>query len=182
MKLSQAKALAEALVVELAPYCKCIEIAGSIRRGKEEVKDIEIVAIPKINVLYDLFSNPYDAVSAVDGILAEWQDERRIDVGKDGPRQKRLWLISEAIAVDLFLVRPPAQWGVIFALRTGPAEFSKWLATRQPWGALPPGVKMERGALWRNGAIVETPTEKSFFEALGLPWVKPSKRRPKRKP
>ena len=41
MKLAKAKAIADKYVALLAPFCDRIEIAGSIRREKEEVGDIE---------------------------------------------------------------------------------------------------------------------------------------------
>ena len=47
MKLAQAENLARRVVETMAPYCERVEIAGSIRRGKAEPKDIEIVAIPR---------------------------------------------------------------------------------------------------------------------------------------
>lgn len=47
MILSRAKVLAEEVRQVLAPYCEQIEIAGSIRREKAEVGDIEIICIPK---------------------------------------------------------------------------------------------------------------------------------------
>lgn len=45
--LAQARAVADLLVSYLAPACERIEIAGSIRREVPEVKDIELVAIPR---------------------------------------------------------------------------------------------------------------------------------------
>ena len=47
MELQQAQALAEELASGLEPGCTRIEIAGSVRRGKPEPHDLEIVAIPK---------------------------------------------------------------------------------------------------------------------------------------
>lgn len=47
MKYEDAILIAERVKAELEPHCERIEIAGSIRRKKPEVKDIEIVAIPK---------------------------------------------------------------------------------------------------------------------------------------
>lgn len=47
MKHSTALVIAEKIKAQLAPHCDRIEIAGSIRRKKPEVKDIEIVVIPK---------------------------------------------------------------------------------------------------------------------------------------
>src|SRR5215471_6986088 len=41
-----ARKVAEQLVAELAPRCERIEIAGSLRRGKAEVGDIEILYVP----------------------------------------------------------------------------------------------------------------------------------------
>ncbi|MFH1640834.1 MAG: hypothetical protein ABIA66_02590, partial [Candidatus Omnitrophota bacterium] len=45
--LEKMKYLAEDVVRLLRPYCTRIEIAGSIRRTRSEVSDIEIVCIPK---------------------------------------------------------------------------------------------------------------------------------------
>lgn len=47
MKLENAKQLADILLSKMSEYSERVEIAGSIRRGKPEVKDIEIVALPK---------------------------------------------------------------------------------------------------------------------------------------
>jgi DNA polymerase/3'-5' exonuclease PolX len=48
MKNEQAKQIAEEYItLNMDKYHK-MEVAGSIKRGKEEVKDIDIVAIPKI--------------------------------------------------------------------------------------------------------------------------------------
>ncbi len=47
MELEKAKKIAEEYVNSVRDQYKKIEIVGSIRRGKKEVKDIDIVAIPK---------------------------------------------------------------------------------------------------------------------------------------
>ena len=39
--------LAERIVKYLKPYCQRIQIAGSIRRGEKNPRDIDIVLIPK---------------------------------------------------------------------------------------------------------------------------------------
>lgn len=48
MNAREARAIAEALVEEMRPFCERIEIGGSLRRQAREVKDIELVAIPKM--------------------------------------------------------------------------------------------------------------------------------------
>ena len=46
--LRQAAALARSLVTFLEPYCDRIEVAGSVRRQKADVGDIELVLVPKL--------------------------------------------------------------------------------------------------------------------------------------
>lgn len=154
MELLKARAIAEKLVEKLAPYCERIEIAGSIRREKAEVKDIELVAIP--------------------GDFADWF--LGMLPGVRFIRYKPIAL-PEGINLDLFLMRPPAQWGVIFLLRTGPAEFSHKAVTRKRLGGLlPSDCQMEGGQVWRNGKLVRMPEEEDFLKLLGLPGLAPQER------
>lgn len=65
MKLDKALEIAERIKELLAPYSERIEIAGSIRRKKPEVKDVELVAIPK----------PYDVglfESGIATVVNQW--------------------------------------------------------------------------------------------------------------
>lgn len=96
---------------------------------------------------------------------------------KNGPRYKQVAL-PEGINLDLFLVLQPAQqWGVLFAIRTGPAEFSHWLVTpRKDGGALPSNCRVKDGAVWEGSAIVPMPEESDFFDFLGLGWIEPGQR------
>lgn len=90
-----------------------------------------------------------------------------------------VWHEREDCPVDIFCVLPPAQWGAIFAIRTGPAEYSKWLVTR----ALGLGLQCQNGRLIYQdgtpfaGSERATPEEEDFFGALGLDWVPPHERR-----
>src|SRR5436309_8123113 len=45
--LPEAERIAAAIVADLAPSCARIQVAGSVRRHKEVVGDIELVAIPR---------------------------------------------------------------------------------------------------------------------------------------
>jgi len=171
---AQAKPIADKVLADLAPYCQRIEIAGSLRRKKPEVGDIEIVCIPKITWSRDLFgefSHPHTRLELYLSILPpDWK------FIKDGPRFKQVEL-PEGITLDLFSVLPPAQWGVIFAIRTGPAEFSKWIVTpRKRGGALPSNCKVKNGGVWRNGAMISMPEEEDFLSLLGLAGLPPEAR------
>ncbi len=178
MKLEEAKEIAEALRDQFAPYCEKIEIAGSIRREKAEPRDIEIVAIPKmvpqeIGMFtgVDFPDEPAPTVSALNSVLG--------DIGqpiKGGDRYKQFRLPQD-VYLDLFLVLPPAQWGVLFTIRTGPGDFSKWLVTpKRHGGALPGHLRVHEGALWSGREPVPTPEETDFFNAIGLAWIEPRER------
>ncbi len=150
----------------LAPYCERIEIAGSIRRRKAEVGDIEIVAKPLST--FDLFGSPngyHDLTLPLPAV-------------KNGQRYKQ-YALPEGINLDLFIVLPPAQWGVIFALRTGGAEFSKKLVTPKRYGGFLPSVYVVKdGAVHRvdSGEMISTPEESDFFNLCELGWIKPEER------
>jgi DNA polymerase/3'-5' exonuclease PolX len=159
MELKCAREIAEQLVERLAPYCERIEIAGSTRREKAEVGDIEIVAIPN---------------EFADAMLPELLPGATFI--KDGPRYKQIAL-PEGINLDLFLVRPPAQWGVIFLLRTGPAEFSHQAVTRKRLGGLLlSDCQVAGGRVWRHGKHLPMREEEDFLKLLGLPGLAPQER------
>lgn len=46
MKLQEAIMIASAVYNRLRPHCKQLEVAGSVRRKKPEVNDIDFVLIP----------------------------------------------------------------------------------------------------------------------------------------
>lgn len=160
MKLAQARAIAERCLCELEPHCERIAIAGSIRRGKPEPKDIEIVAIPK----------PYDTglfESGIATVVNQWEK-----VKGELPCKYTQRVLPEGIKLDLFFATPE-NWGLIFAIRTGSAEFShKRLASR--WSAM--GYKSEGGVLMRDGESICVREEKDLFDLLGMAWIEPKDR------
>jgi DNA polymerase/3'-5' exonuclease PolX len=103
MELDRAREIADGLVRRLSPGCVRIEVAGSVRRGKAEVNDIELVAVPKMEVQADLFGGPGLQRSLLDPCLVGLGPEE-----KSGPRYKQI-LLAEEIYLDLFIVLPPAQ-------------------------------------------------------------------------
>jgi len=175
--LALARRIAEQWTNEhLAPHCERVQIAGSIRRQKPEVGDVEIVAIPRVTTIHDLFGAPVAPEESLTPYLNRLVDENpEWRFAKNGPRYKQIELAD--VNLDLFLVRPPAQWGVILAIRTGPWEFSKWLVTKRRFGgALPSDCKVEDGAVWRNGKVVPMPEEANLFAFLELDWIEPQSR------
>ena len=57
--LEVAQKIAVDICYKLQPFCEKINIAGSVRRKKPEVKDIEIVCVPKQETQYDMFGTPF---------------------------------------------------------------------------------------------------------------------------
>lgn len=189
MPLADAEAAACALLDKLAPYCMRLDIAGSIRRKKPQIADIELVAIPRMAAgQMDLFGDvvDYDLLEEKCGrLLAEGTFTLRPDkngVTANGQRFKRLlfgFRDMPRVPLDLFIVREPAQFGVIFTIRTGCAEFSHRLVTSRLLGGwLPAGMQVRNGGLYAAGALQETPEEADFFEAIGVIPPPPERRTP----
>ena len=102
--------------------------------------------------------------------------------------------------VDLFTVLPPASWGAIFAIRTGPGDFNHMLVTHahglnrkvaggQVWQLKgPPRLVRElcvlpstvflRRAKELGFHTLSTHTEAQFFAALKVPCWPPREHRP----
>jgi DNA polymerase/3'-5' exonuclease PolX len=193
MNLDQALHLAVGLRLALEPGCVRIEIAGSVRRGKPEPHDLEIVAIPKStfvatgNLFGEMSELEMDHFEpALRDVLAGGRWEFDPTIKRNGPRYKRLREVDTGMCCDLFLATV-AGWGGALAIRTGPAEFSQGLVTlalRQgkhvadgylihghpkPEGGCPKGS--------RCPLILPTLTEAAFFSALDLEWCEPRDRR-----
>jgi DNA polymerase/3'-5' exonuclease PolX len=184
--LSEARAMAEELMTLLAPACDRIEIAGSVRRLVPRVRDIELVAVPRL--VTDMHRLIADAeISALDRLIEALANDTEPTAPlrfharpANGTRYKRLWW-RRRVKVDLFVVLPPACWGAIHAIRTGPAEYSQVLVTkRRRGGALPDDLAQHHGCLWRGGRRIETPEESEFFATLGVPFWAPCERSARR--
>lgn len=195
LSLEAAYELAVEVADVLNPYVERSEIAGSIRRRAQTIGDIELVVIPKMQtVQVGLFADDVKQISSLDtaitALLATGPDwSLRLDSAgrtRNGPKHKALSFCG--FAVDLFIVTPPAQWGPILAIRTGPWFWSKQLVTHQGvpifhphtqekrYGVLPLDMKFVDGALTR-GATLDTPEEVDVFDAIGIPYLEPWKRR-----
>ncbi len=157
---------------ELSPFCHRIQTAGSLRRNRPEVGDIEIVAIPK--PWQDMFGEEFPLTT--DHALNHVDYEQFGVLTANGNKLKKIQL-HEGIQVDLFIVTPPAQWGVIFLLRTGPEDYSHNLVTKKEFGGkLPSFLRVEGGAIWKNYDVMDTPQEEDVYRILDLPYVEPKDR------
>lgn len=156
------------VVEKLTPHCERIAIAGSLRRQRAQIGDIEIVALPRRAV--DLFGQAdLKRPSALD----EFLKEKGVQLAKDGPLYKQFRY--GGLNVDLFLPASAAHWGCIYTIRTGSHEFNLWLMNVASPRA---GVRFESGRLLRrlSGVALDTPEEVDVFTALRLPFITPQMR------
>ena len=177
MSLRQARATASEMVESLRPYCHRVEVAGSIRRGRDWINDIEIVAIPKSTVRQpdvDIFGEPMGkAVTVRDPGFIMVVDSIANPLVKGKPSDGRYlqFFTREGVKVDLFLCNPDT-WGYIYTIRTGSADFTRALAAR--WVQL--GYKGVEGQLTRFGKPVPTPEEADLFALLHMAVPPPHQR------
>lgn len=187
MRLAFAQKLAEKIVETMRPHCERVEVAGSIRRCKPQVKDIEIVAIPKLgeftdllqehrhNLLHD-WARQVDTTDKVHWIKAGQNWNERKMVNPDGRYWRGLMVeaslkLQEPIKLDLFLTTTET-WGCTFLIRTGPADYS----TRIVSNARPNYYFADGKMFDRHGQVVLTPEENDVYLALGLPFLRPEQR------
>ena len=205
MKHQDALYVARWLVEQLRGGCERVEIAGSVRRGKAEVKDIEIVAVPIQKAPRPEFGQKVIHKTPVDKILfdlVEIDGMLKPKMGGEKFRKFEIRRLAEfgldepvnPFYLDLFLCTPPSQWGVEFMIRTGPSDFSQWMVTqRSKGGALPDGYFVRHNVVWVEGTEVpskageaikmmtegnhiEMAEEEDWFRFCGLEWIEPGKR------
>lgn len=166
MLLQNAQPIAERLKTELAPYCERIEIAGSIRRQKPEVKDIELVVIPK-HVPADMFGSTTEPHPDFCRIINALEKVKGEPTGKYTQR-----ILPEGIKVDIFIADPD-NWGLIYAIRTGSADFS-YKILGGAWVRC--GYKSVNGYLMEGEKRVPVREEEELFRLLRLPFTPPEQR------
>lgn len=173
-----AKVIAHRFKDDIEQLCQSITIAGSIRRKKAFVGDIEIVCVPKHGQAIppgEMFQRKVNLVrNHIWHHNGGYGDTRLYFIKKGGPRYCQfLWF---GMQIDCFMTTPE-QYGRMLSLRTGPAEYSKKMAAR--WKEL--GYKGHDGELVHidgeeHRYKPKFPTEKSFFDFLGWEYVEPESR------
>lgn len=157
MELEQAQKIAEAVVKRFRPYCSRIMVAGSIRRHKELVRDVDIVLIPS-----DPWNLEYEIRELARPFIPKLSGEKLRRFNCNGTQ------------VDLHFANENT-WATLLLIRTGSMGSNIRLAS----------LAKKRG--WRLAASgdglfnelekrIAGDTEESIFEALGLPYQEPWQR------
>lgn len=183
----------------MKPVCERIIIAGSLRRRKESVGDIEVLFIPKFKQLpkiqQDDFLAPpqpqqFDAGAAMVCALAGYYKEggevirakdyiltpRRTSTGSWtwGPKNKLARHIASGIPVDFFTATE-ANWFNLLVCRTGSADNNTRISTAAlkinwKWHPYDPGFTDEEG----NWVAVHS--EQDVYRLARLPYLEPWQR------
>lgn len=188
--LGDALTVARAVRERLHPWCVRIDIAGSIRRRRPEVGDIELVALPRYEdesvAATGMFDGPTTRrvnllAVAVDELVRQGDLADHPEDHKRGERYAKLVHPPTGMQIDLFMPGSPGSYGLIYLIRTGPAAYSQELVTRMKAGR--PAHHVAGGELhvgthcWGPPCeVVPTPNEQDVYAALGIPFVAPEDR------
>ena len=160
LDLTEAQNTAAKVKATVEAHCELIEVAGSIRRQKSKVHDIDFVVVAKSD--------------------ADWQRiNEKLKQLKAKPNCSGNSVIKAFVPcengffqVDFYRAKP-STFGIHLLVRTGSAEHNMWLAGY----AISKGMRIRYSeGLLKDVAIIAGEDEKGVFEALGLPYPLPSER------
>lgn len=148
--------LSKKVVSWIKPYCRRIEIAGSIRRGEPNPKDIDIVLIPKSKESKEKLEK-----------LLESKGKKIL-----GGEQKAYFKIK-GIEVELYYTFPE-EWGatlLAYSSRRGSGIGLRIVARLK-------GFKLSQHGLFsrKTGKRVAGKTEREIYSALKRPYKSPERR------
>lgn len=193
MKYSQAKEIAVRILKDLQPFCKQVDIAGSVKREKPEVKDLELCCLPRLTESKDLFGGVLDTKRSNEFVRTVKQQGIVLKGDVLTGRYVQMSL-HEGINLDLFI---PVETDYFrqYAIRCGPADYSHkvlanaWL--KIGWAGTENGLRRQSESYqqdlgngkhkWICNALNPTlpPVFKNEFELyqfLKLTWIEPKKR------
>ena len=158
--LSYAEGVAEELgeVLRAVPGVDAVTPAGSLRRGRETVGDLDLLVTgPSAKDALDKFV----AYPRVEEVLARGENKASAKVGREG------------LQVDVRTL-PPDTFGAAMQYFTGSKDHNVAIRTR----AVKMGLKLSEYGLFRvaDDVRVAGETEEGIYRALGLAWIPPELR------
>lgn len=189
--LEKAQKVAKIICDMIEEYCDRIHVAGSIRRQKAEVKDVEIVCQPKrfAEADFSLFGGNAEMKVAPAFRRTVEHGLGEVIKGKADGRYMQI-LLPSRMKLDLFMPVPHDFYRQ-YAIRTGSREYSAQVLAvgwkKLGWCGTPDGLRRisqceeTKAGGWKCHA--ENPTlppvwksEEEFFEWLQIKWVAPKLR------
>jgi DNA polymerase (family 10) len=164
---SEVEPLAFRILTEIEDFCVRAEIAGSLRRRRGSINDIDVVVQPRPE--HDSWLN----------ILKTVKREFDATTEKQGDKLATLYVPFASIKgrghiqVDLYRTTA-ATWGILLLVRTGSKEHNVYLCNV----AISKGLRLfySQGLVDKNNNVIAGRTEEEVFQALGMPFVIPQDR------
>ena len=177
MRLEEAEVLAQKVIEVLTPLCDRVEVAGSIRRKKPQVNDIDIVAIPRPKKGPRVSAFGPLAVYEVGDVWSRLMPEAlakeplKLIRLQAGPELMR-FTSDNGLQVDVYRARPET-WGIMLLVRTGSKEHNVKLCIL----AHEKGMMLSaKEGVFKDGKVIASRTEEEIFAALELDYVEPRDR------
>lgn len=180
---ADAIAVAKEIVEALRPCAERIIVAGSLRRRRPEVGDVEILYVPRVECIADPDSLLDEKIefNRADAAVARLErtdilSRRLSSAGHESFGEKNKLMLHRAtgIPVDLFSATEENWWNYLVC-RTGGAENNVAICT----AAIRKGWKWEpySAGFYRIGHTEKMTSERHVFEFVGLPYLEPEDRR-----
>jgi len=165
---AEVEPLAFKVLSVIQPLCVKSEVAGSSRRGRALINDLDIVVQPRPlpGCWLQLLKNVKDEFDAV--------------TEKQGNKLATLYLPFKStkqgfghVQVDFYRAEAGA-WGILLLVRTGSKEHNMKLCNL----AIKKGLSLQYsvGLTDKSGRVVAGRSEEEVFQALGLAYVEPKDR------
>jgi DNA polymerase (family 10) len=169
---AEVEPLAFKILQAIEPMCEKVQIAGSIRRRKGGVNDIDIVVQPKqsfTTVTGDFWLTIKRSVIIEFDAIAEKQGDKLATFYVPFASRQG----QGHVQVDLYRATE-STWGILLLVRTGSKEHNVHLCNL----ALAKGMRLlySQGLVDKEGKVIAGKTEEEVFEALGLPFILPQDR------
>lgn len=160
--LAQAEAIVDRLYPHFLAIADPVLVAGSIRRRRPQIGDIEFVVLPKDEERFF---------------------ERLADMGFEGGDriQKK---IEKGVPIEIYIAHKPEELGALLFMYTGDWQHNiamRSIAKRKGWKLDQYGITDAK----TSDVLLQSPDERDFYDFLGVEWHDPEDRsfkdRPKKK-
>jgi DNA polymerase/3'-5' exonuclease PolX len=160
LDLKEAERIAVQVKAAVETLCERIEVAGSIRRQKSKVHDIDFVVVTKNDAEWQKINEKLKNLKA------------KPNCSGNNVIKAFLPCQNDLFQVDFYRAKPQT-FGIHLLVRTGSADHNVWLASY----AISKGMRIKYSeGLIKEGSVIAWEDEKGMFEALGLPYPLPPER------
>lgn len=160
---AEALPIAQSLARLIQPHCTYVNIAGSLRRRKETVGDIEIVARANPTLL------PF-----LDGLVSRGEAAKAVySDGRNRWGNTYRGLDYQGMKCEIFLADKD-NVGYQTWLRTGPGDANTYVMKFCSWKKSP--YRAASGYWWHGDTKLSISTERQLFDMLGMRWLEPHER------